>query len=81
MGWACEVIDVELGKLEWLCTIVYGECDELLGCLQVRYTDVIANGNSNGNGDDEQRVEAIINATKSRRGSYYDWEFPYDYCV
>jgi len=37
---------------------MYGEYERLLGCLQVRYTDAIANGNGdgygNGAGDDEQ---------------------------
>ena len=55
-----------------------------MGCLQVRYTDAIADGDGNGNGDggdDEQRAEATIDAAEPRRGSYYDRGFHRDYCV
>jgi hypothetical protein len=45
----------------------YGEYDRLLECLQIRYTDAIADGDADG--DDEQRAEATIDATESRRGS------------
>jgi hypothetical protein len=53
MGMACGV-HVKLGELECQCTSKYGEYDWLLGCLQVGYTDAKADGD--GNGDDEQQV-------------------------
>ena len=40
---------------------IYGEYDQLLECLQLRYTD----GNIDGNDDDEQRGEASIDAEES----------------
>jgi len=42
---------------------IYGEYDRLLECLQVRYTNAIGDGD----GDDEQRAEATIDAAESRR--------------
>jgi len=52
---------------------IHSEYDQILGYLQVRYTDALAdgngddkgNGNGNGNGDDEQRVEATCIAAES----------------
>jgi hypothetical protein len=54
---------------------IYGEYDRLLGCLQVSYTDVMADG------DGKQRAEATIDTAESRRASYYDWGFHRDSCV
>ena len=34
-----------------------------------------------GDDDDEQRAEATIDGTKSRQGSYVDWEFQQNYIV
>jgi len=45
---------------------IYGGYDRLLECLQVRYTDAMDHGDSDDNGDQEQRVEATIDATESR---------------
>jgi len=45
---------------------MYGEYDRLLGCLQVRYTEAIADGDGDSDGDDEQQAEATINAAESR---------------
>jgi hypothetical protein len=75
MGWACGAVHEELREIKCLRTWKYGEYDRLLECLQIRYTDAIADG------DDEQRTEATIDAAESRRGSYYDWGFHRDYCV
>jgi len=55
---------------------MYGQWDRLLECVQVRYTDAIADGD-----DDDQQAEATINAAELRRGSYYDYRFHRDYCV
>ena len=60
---------------------MYSENDKLLGCLQVRYTDAIADGDGDVDGDDEQRADATIDGAESRRGSYYDWGYRGDYCV
>jgi len=64
---------------------MYGEYERLLGCLQVRYTDAIANGNGdgygNGAGDDEQWAVTTIDAVNSWWGSYYNWGFHWNYCV
>jgi hypothetical protein len=60
---------------------MYGEYDRLLECLQVRYTDAIADGNGEGHGDDQLRAEDTIDAAESRGGSYDDWGFHQDYCV
>jgi len=49
------------------------EYDRLLECLQVRYTNAMADGN--GDSTDEQRAEATIDAAESRKHSYYDWGF------
>jgi len=56
---------------------IYSKYDQLLGCLQGRYNDALAdgtgNGNGNGNGDDEQHVEATIDAAESQWCIYFDY--------
>jgi len=51
MGWACEVVHEQLGKCKCWRICKYGEYETLLGCLQVRYTDPIADGDGDGDGD------------------------------
>jgi hypothetical protein len=42
MGWACGVVHEELGDLECQCPSKNGEYDQLLQCIQVSYTAVMA---------------------------------------
>jgi len=85
MGWACGVVQVELGDLKWKLIWKCCEYARLLGWLQVRSTNAMANDNGNGNGnedgDEEQWADVTIDTYKSRRGWFYVWRFHHDSTV